>query len=237
MFTLPKSRAGSPNAATRSTGSRCTRTASWKPTTRWSPRSSAALTASRQRVAYQAQSGSTPRRDESLSGRTASTCSDAPVARRSPRSAPETKGMSQATMRMSVRVSSNAVSIPASAPAPGRRSATVRTPGSHVAASGAFATRSRSSVTRRSARATRSMIRRPSTDSSPLGRPPKRRAAPPARITPVQREPGSLTASRPAAAPRRRARSAPSPPRARSPPRWCSAPRGSRRPRCGPAPP
>src|SRR5579862_373127 len=75
--------------------------------------------------------------------------------------------------------------MPPRLPAPGRTSATVRTPGNQVDALGSLATSSRSSVTARRAAATRSMMRVPRMSSRPFGCPPNRVAWPPARMTPV----------------------------------------------------
>lgn len=85
---------GSPSFATSAAGSLLTRTASKKDTTRRSPRRMAASMAGRQVGAYQAQSGSTPRR-ESLSGTAASQSLPSACSRDS--SAAGMNGMSHAT--------------------------------------------------------------------------------------------------------------------------------------------
>src|SRR5581483_1607240 len=77
--------------------------------------------------------------------------------------------------------------MPPRLPAPVLTSATVRMPGSQVAASGSLATSSKSSVTGRSAEMTRSMIRVPRMSSRPFGCPPNRVDRPPASTTPVTR--------------------------------------------------
>lgn len=184
VSTLVKTRSDSPNASISTNGSQHVRASrSARAPALRSPASRRARQVESADAAYQAQSGS---RREPSAGTTAST-PGVPRRHSAVSSAGGTNGMSQATTMMLLPfAAARPAAMPPSGPVPGASSATTRSAGNHSRAAGSLATTIWEVVACRRADRARSAMRTPPMVASPLGKPPKRRAAPPARRTPMQ---------------------------------------------------